>query len=134
MKKLSLFILVCIVLFGSVGLSWSGTKTLTFAWQQDLPTPVNDLAGWRLYQSTTPGASCKATKVGGDIVFISQQVEYTSSVSIAAPDNQRTTLYFSVTAFDISGNESGCSNEVVAVIDFQAPTIPVQLKVTITTP
>lgn len=131
MKHLILALLT-MVLF--VSPAFAGTKTLTFIWNQDIPTPVNDLAGWRLYQSPTQGGSCKATKVGNDIAYTTTQTEYTTSSPITVPDGQRTTLYFSMTAFDTSGNESGCSNEVAAVLDFQSPGVPIQLRVTITTP
>lgn len=111
--------------------SFGGTKTLTFGWQQDLPTPVNDLSGWRIYQSTATGGPWTLIET---IPYVSPMTEYTASKSITVPDGQVTKLFFTVTAFDTSGNESVRSNEVAASIDFQSPAIPVQFKVTVTTP
>jgi len=128
MKKLFLLVLAFILL---TSLSFGGTKTLNFEWQQDLPTPVNDLAGWKLYQGTTTGGPWTLIET---IPYVSPMTEYTASKSITVPDGQTTNLYFTLTAFDTSGNESGRSNEVAASVDFQSPTIPVQFKVTVTTP
>lgn len=60
------------------------------------------------------------------------QTEYTGTKTLTSPDGQTKTYYFTLTAFDTSGNESAKSNEVSAVIDFEAPGVPLQLKVTVT--
>ncbi len=127
MKKLLLLTLAFLFI---TSLSFGGQKVKTFGWQQDLPDP-NDLAGWKLYQSSTAGGPWTLVET---IPYISPLTEYTASKSIIVPDNQVTTLYFTVTAFETSGNESGRSNEVSAVFDFQPPGIPVQFKITVTTP
>lgn len=127
MKKI-LLCLMASVLF-MVTLAFSGTKTLEFGWQQDLPSP-NDLASWGLYQSPTPGGPYSKIL---DIPYVSPQTEYTSTTPITVPDGQMSILYFVLDAVDTSGNRSGKSNEVVATIDFQPPGIPIQLKVTVTT-
>lgn len=127
MKRLILLVIGFLLV---TSLALGGQKTLNFAWQQDLPSPVNDLAGWGLYQSATPGGPY--TKIL-DIPYVSPQTEYTAGTPITVPDGQVNTLYFVIDAVDTSGNRSGKSNEVVATIDFQPPGIPIQLKVTVTT-
>ena len=128
MKNIFLFLMVLLMV---VSLSFAGTKTLEFGWQQDLPSPINDLAGWGLYQSSAPGGPY--TKIL-DIPYVSPQTEYTSSTQIVVPDGQISLIYFVLDAVDTSGNRSGKSNEVTASIDFQPPGVPMQLKVTVTTP
>lgn len=127
MKRLFLLVLAFILI---TSLSFGGQKTKTFVWQQDLPSP-NDMAGWKLYQASISGGPWILIET---IPYISPLTEYTVSKSIMGPDNQVTTLYFTVTAFDTSGNESGRSEEVSAVFDFQPPGIPVQFKMMVTTP
>ena len=130
MKKILILLLLCATLLGLTVFSFAGTKTLTFAWNQTLPDP-NDLAGWKLYSSQTPGGPYT---LAATIPFAGAQTEYTSAQPFVSPDGQRKTYYFVLTAFDTSGNASGYSNEVSATIDFEAPGVPIQLKVTVTTP
>ncbi len=131
MKKLCLAILLGLALFCLVyDLGYAGTKTLTFAWNQTLPSP-NDLRGWGLYQAPTAGGTY--TKIM-DILYVSPQTEYTTTTVITVTDNQVTTLYFVLDAVDTSGNRSPRSNEVFVTIDFQPPGAPIQLRVTVTTP
>lgn len=108
--------------------SSAGTKTLTFAWTQ--PGPLDDLAGWKLYQSDTAGGAgilAMTIPYGG-----TAQAEYTGVKSLVSPDGQTKVYFFVLTSFDTSGNESGRSNEVSARIDFEVPGIPLTLKVTVT--
>lgn len=127
MKKLILLLLGFLLV---ASLSFGGIKTLTFNWQQELPSP-NDLAGWKVYQSSKTGGPWTLVET---IPYVSPMSEYTASKNITVPDAQVTVLYFTVTAFDTSGNESGRSNEVAASLDFQSPSVPVQFKITVTTP
>ncbi len=128
MKKLLLLALTFLMV---TSFSFGATKTLKFGWQQDLPAPVNDLAGWKLYQSSTTGGPWTLVET---IPYVSPMTEYTTTKIITVPDNQVTNLFFTVTAFDTSANESGRSNEVGASLDFQSPGVPVQFKITVTTP
>ena len=127
MKRLLLLTLAFLMV---TSFSFGATKTLKFGWQQDLPSP-NDMAGWKLYQATVTGGPWILIET---ISYTAPATEYFASKSIIVPDGQVTTLFFTVTAFDTSGNESGRSNEVAASLDFQSPGIPVQFKITITTP
>ena len=123
-----LLVVLALLLFASV--CFAGTKTLTATWQQAIPTE-NDLAGWKLYKATVAGGPYTLDRT---IPYVSQQTTYTSSAPITVPDGQLTTLYFVLSAFDTSGNESGKSNEVQVQIDFLPPGNPFQLIITITTP
>jgi hypothetical protein len=108
----------------------AGTKTLNFAWEQ--PGSLVGFAGWKLYQSDTaggPGTVSMTIPYGG-----ASQSTYTGTKVLTSPDGVTKTYYFTLSAFDTSGNESAKSNEVSAVIDFEAPGVPLNLQVTITTP
>jgi len=83
-------------------------RNLTFGWQQQLQEP-NDLAGWRLYQSQSPGGPYV---LNGTIPFKEKQAEYRVSRKVALPEGGGQTLHFVLRAFDTSGNESRFSNEV----------------------
>jgi len=127
MKKL---IVVCSAVLLMVVLAFAGTKTLNFAWEQ--PGSLTGLAGWKLYQSDVAGGASVLSMTipyGG-----AAQTTYTGTKVLTSPDGVTKTYYFKLTAFDTSGNESIKSNEVSAQIDFEAPGIPLNLQVTITTP
>jgi len=128
MKKLLLALMLCGLL---VLPTWAmaGEKTLTFQWNQVLS---DDFAGWKLYKSEVAGGPY--VKHGNDIPFVAQQQTYESAQVLVSPNAEVHIYYFVLTAFDTSGNESGFSNEVNARIDFQAPSVPVTLQVTVTTP
>lgn len=124
MKKIIVALAVLLVV---VSLAVAGTKVLTFAWQQ--PGSMAGFAGWKLYQSETAGG---AGALSLTIPYVSQQTEYTATKNLVSPDGQTKVYYFTLTAFDTSGNESARSNEVSASIDFEAPMVPIQLRVTVT--
>jgi len=126
MKKiiglLALLLCLCVAL---PALPQMGIKTLTFQWEQ--PAPPSDLAGWNLYYGTASGVYEKwiTFPYAGP-----PQDTYTADAVITA-EAQEITYYFVLTAFDSAGNESDFSNEVIARLDFLAPGVPVNLKVTI---
>ena len=120
-----LFIALVVLIFTSYFHSAAQAKplTLVFEWQQDLSP---DLKGWNLYMSETSG-----TYAGEPILSVfydgNPQNEYTSQTDIFSPDGEKHIYYFVLTAFDDATpdpNESGYSNEVSQVVDFQAPGIP----------
>lgn len=130
MKKLIL------ALFLSVFLAFPAfavNKTLTFQWEHDLlnsdGTPADDLAGFRLYWSTSSGAYTVDDSV--TVNYVPNGNTFTVDQEIIAPDNAETTFYFVVTAFDDEGNESGYSNEVSETLDFLAPGVPFNLTITV---
>ena len=125
MKKI---ILWTMILMGIAVIAFAGTKNLTFAWSQ--PGSLAGFAGWKLYQSDVsglPGVLAMTIPYGGVA-----QTEYTGSKVLTSPDGVTKTYYFTLTAFDTSGNESAKSNEVSAMIDFESPGVPLQLRVTVT--
>lgn len=122
MKKLLALIVLALALFVASP-AVAGTKTITFAWEQ--PGDISDLQGWKLYVSEAAGGPYTIqTTINYDGNPLQ---EYQSAQPIISPDGQRKTYYFVVTAFDQSGNESGYSNEVSAIIDFEAPLLPIKL-------
>jgi len=118
MKKLVAILLILFFLF-VVNLS-AKSVGVQFGWQQDIPSP-NDLKGWKLYKSSTAGGPYSLIT---EIPFVTVQTEYTVTVSIDYPDNQKTKYFYVLTAIDISNNESGYSNEVAKEVDFLSPVAP----------
>lgn len=121
--------LVWLFLLGICVIAQAGTKTITFAWNQDIS---EGFAGWKLYRATSPNVQVNATNLFATIPYGgTTAAEYTTSQPLISPDGQTVTYYFVLTAFDNAGNESDKSNEVSAVIDFMAPGVPIQLKVNV---
>lgn len=93
-------------------------SNIMFAWDANTEA---DLAGYRLYQSTTSGQyeygpdHCLATIPAG-----------TETVTLGSIADG--TWYWVLTAFDKTGNESGPSNEVTATVDTVAPAQPKTLR------
>jgi hypothetical protein len=106
--------------------SWAGSKDLTAIWQQTLPSP-NDLEKWELEYSQDQVAWTKHS----DILFVSEQTEYTCDVPFTSPDGQKVTWYFRLRAVDTSGNASDWSNVASCEIDFESPGEPTIFSVTI---
>jgi len=125
MKILSVFLLA-IVLSITPAFCQTGTKELTFQWEQ--PLPVDDLAGWNLYYGTASGVY---DKIGIFNYAGTPTATYTQQFILTSPTGQMITYYFVLTAFDGAGNESDFSNEVLARVDFLAPGVPVNFRVTI---
>ena len=108
-------------------------KTLSFAWEQPAAeTSSGDFGGWKIYKSSTTGGPYVLLVT---IPFTASNPEntYTTSTVITVPSGSETRLYFVATAFDKAENESAFSNEVNVLIDFKPPTVPINLKITVTT-
>ena len=116
MNKKILIIGLILIIGSLIFVPWEIKTSRIFSWQQELPEP-NDLAGWKLYQSTTPRGPYTLIDT---IPFTISQAEYTAVVTISDPVHQVTTLYFIITAFDTAGKESSYSNEVSMRLDLQA--------------
>jgi hypothetical protein len=97
-----------LIVFSLIVVPLRSERNLTFAWQQQLPEP-NDLAGWRLYQSQSPGGPYTLI---GIIPFKEKQTEYRVSRKVVLPEGGGRTFHFALRAFDTSGNESRFSDEV----------------------
>ncbi len=133
MKKKEALILIQILLVILVIVALAvhadaGTKTLEFAWEQPAAdTQKSDFGGWKLYRQNGAAWDLVAT-----IPYAgAQQQTYTAQQSLQAPDAAETAMTFALTAYDKSGNESARSNTVTTVIDFLAPAIPINLKITV---
>jgi hypothetical protein len=108
-------------------LACAGDKTLTFGWEQTMP-----VTGWNLYMSVLPGTYNDPPVL--TVVYDGNPLnEYTADTIITSPDGESHTYYFVLTSYDEADpvNESGYSNEVSQVIDFEAPGVPFSLTVTI---
>lgn len=90
---------VCI-LFCSCPLIFAGDVSL--AWN---PSASEDVVGYKIYFGLSSGNY-------GEPIVIGNQTSYT-----VTDLSDATTYYFSVTAYDLSGNESGFSNEVSTMVD-----------------
>jgi len=92
----------------SVVLSWGAPSSNADG------TPLNDLAGYNIYYGTASGNYSESIDVGDVLTY---QVNNLST---------GVTYYFTTTAYDTSGNESGYSNEIsksFAAPDTTAPAI-----------
>jgi fibronectin type 3 domain-containing protein len=83
------------------------SEQVTLAWDapsvSDDEMSLQDLAGYRVYDGSSPGDYSMVTDVGTVTQFTTE--------SLAAG-----TYYFAVTAYDTSGNESTLSSEVAATV------------------
>jgi hypothetical protein len=93
-------ILVVDVAYGSVTLSWLAPT------ENEDGSPLDDLAGYRIYYGETSGAYDKTITVNGQ-----GQTNYVVEGLLPR------TYYFAVTAYTSSGLESGYSNEASATVD-----------------
>ena len=95
-------------LFQSHAAAWAGEATLTWdpptARMDGNPLLSTDLAGYKVYGGTASGRYTLLADVGNTTTFTANGV----------PEGQ--TFFVSVTAYDLSNNESGFSNEVSLTI------------------
>lgn len=122
MKKVLTAICIVLILIGVMAIeAAAATSTVTFAWDAVTAT---DLAGYRLYQSTTPGVYNKATGKVCDVL------KPTTTCTVAGVADG--TYYWVATAYDTAGNESVYSNQISRTLDTNAPSAPGALKITVT--
>jgi len=96
--RMLFLVLVILTLLGAQA-GWAATVNL--AWDANTES---DLDGYKLYYGTTQGAY-------PNVVVIDDKSATTWQLTLVPG-----TYYFAMTAFDTSGNESGFSDEVDAVI------------------
>lgn len=82
----------------------SPSNAVTLAW--DPPAVAGGVSGYRIYYGTAPGTYLQSPGAG---VSVGTATTYT-----VLGLNSATRFYFTVTAVDAQGNESGFSNEVYA--------------------
>jgi hypothetical protein len=102
-------IISSILLVSSIAFADTSVK---LAWN---PNSESDLGGYKLYQGNKSGEYDTVTDVG-DVT------EYTVEVADG-------TWYFAVSAYDVTDNESGTSNEVSTLTDSLAPATPDSLTI-----
>ena len=96
--------------------SFAQAAVITFAWDANTES---DLAGYRIYKSTTSG---QYTYGAANAIAAVGRVT-TTTATVTGADGTR--FYFVATAYDTSGNESGPSNEVSYTLpDSTAPAAP----------
>ena len=117
MKKL---LLAVVAFFFMCGMACAASN-VTFEWDANSET---DLAGYRLYQSQTPGVY-----TFGDGNQVASILTGTETVTITGVSDG--VYYWVLTAYDTHGNESGPSNEVTANLDTLAPGSPTTVTITI---
>jgi hypothetical protein len=131
MKTLLAVIFIALV---TVGAAYPATVELNFAWDRNTET---DLAGYRLYFSATPGQYVKGTGSANLLKAVPALNPVSGSnhpntvlQSMTGVDGQK--VYFVLTAYDASQNESGFSNEVSYTFpDTTAPQAPKGFIVTL---
>jgi hypothetical protein len=141
--KRFLMVLVVVMLALFPAMAIGGSATATAQWEQDIPAGV-ELDGWRLWVSDVQGGPYDdgqtyfrdATGNPVDSIWIpyggTPGATYTTAVTIVAPDNVKTTLYFVLNAWNSTG-PSEDSNEASGEFDFtQAPSAPFTLIITVT--
>ena len=116
MKKFKRIIITPLALLAFIFLSTivMAGSDVKFEWNANVEP---DLAGYRLYQSTTSGQYDFGD--GNQIATIPAGTETISLTDV--PDGK---FYWSLTAYDTLGLESGPSNEVSATLDTTAPNPP----------
>jgi len=109
-------------------------NSVTFTWDKNTET---DLAGYRLYRSASPDG--QVVGVDTSITILPNNEDYDHDlIPDLEPNREAKTInnvsdgtwYWVLTAFDTSGNESGKSNEVSAILDSVAPGAPTILNIT----
>lgn len=127
MKKINLkyFVIVTMLLWAMalIFAMDSEAKTVSYSLQWDANSE-SDLAGYKIYIGLE-------SRVYGDAIIPTgdQALAVIYEGSLIVPDDDLTTYYFAVTAYDTAGLESDYSNEVSYEFDTRvAPTAPQNLK------
>ncbi len=108
-------ILACLIIFLFVSVGTAKDKEITLTWTQVLPSP-NDLKGWNIYWSETPGGPYKQLTF---VEFTAGQpfYGYEGSKIIGKVGKKKTNVYFVIRAVDAEGNVSPSSSEVMLQLD-----------------
>lgn len=111
-------VFIILVFFSTMVMAGS---SVTFEWDANTEP---DLAGYRLYQTTTSGQYTFGD--GNQVATIPAGTE-----TVTLPDVPDGTYYWVATAYDTQELESGPSNEVSATLDTIAPNPPGNLLITL---
>jgi len=134
MKRMeALIVFACCVVVSLVmwaALVHAAEGPIKLGWNYD--NPPADLAGFRVYASTTAGGQAlgpDSTDLLATLPHDPGTTEHTAQATLTVPGGEETEMFFIVTAYDTSGNESGPSNEVSKVFDFKAPPNVVEIYI-----
>ena len=105
---------IAIGFFLVFGFSASQAGQVVFEWDAN---SEEDLAGYRLYQTTTPGSYIYGEENAVGIIPAGTE-EFTLTMNVDG------TFFWILTAYDTAGNESGPSNEVTTDVNFLPPAPP----------
>ena len=109
MKKLGLLILTIFLIATTFAWAAPTTDTATISWTPPSTntdgSPLTDLGGYKVYHRTGPTYDTPGVDVGN---MTSHQITGLLEA----------THYFVITAYDVVGNESVYSNEVIRTINF----------------
>ena len=112
MRRISFILLLGFFLL--FGFAFANGGQVVFEWD---PNSEEDLAGYRLYQTTTPGSYIYGEENAIGIIPIGTET-YTLTMNVDG------TFFWVLTAYDTAGNESGPSNEVTTDVNFKPPSPP----------
>lgn len=116
----SLFFIILVSFLFAVSSSFAVDKQLTFAWDHD----GEDLAGFKIYYGTeTENYNQQVDMLMASLcsVFSITPEKFCYKLSLSVPEGAVTKYYFSATAYDEGENESGYSEQVDYVYDFELP-------------
>jgi len=97
-----------------IGVTNSLAGQVVFEWDAN---SESDLAGYRLYQTTTPGQYVYGRDNAVGIIPVGTET-FTLIMDV---DGE---FWWVLTAYDTAENESGPSNEVTTVVNFKPPSPP----------
>lgn len=128
-KIIQLIMFIFIITLIGVSSAWAGEKEIKVSWEQELHS---DLAGWNLYHSTDDTVPLEEWELFTEIPYEGEETTtFESTEVLQSSDGEEVTHYFYMTAHDDSGNESDSSNIADIVIDFEAPSSPFGITITV---
>ena len=98
----------------------AATVNITFEWDANTET---DLAGYRLYQSSSPGVYVRFVQ-NPSTPNLADEVGLVTTTSIDVEMAMGEKRYFTLSAFDTAGNESLLSNEVTFFLNDTSQGVP----------
>lgn len=128
MKKLFIIFILLTIAFN--GLSFAADQSLTFTWEQVIPS---DMGGWTIYYGLQSGNFTNQINIPYDTCDMATDPPSCQSPAAIKmiTGGEEATYYFVMSAYDTSNNESGYSNEVSKELDFLSPDVPVRVTVTV---
>ena len=95
--------------------TWAKDKEVILTWTQVLPVP-NDLKGWTIYWSETPGGPHKELTFV-QFAGVQETYRYEGGKVVGKVGKKKAKVYFVLRAVDAEGNVSPLSPEVTVQMD-----------------